>query len=144
MEDESVRQLIAGLPRETARPGFTAAVLRRLAEPERPAARARSWQLAWAGAALTGVVLAAGSWGFSTWRERGEAEEARRMVEQIKAEHAQLAAEVRALREERQPVVYVGGDEDVDLVVDLSRVAPKRGGASRAVAVPVARTTETF
>lgn len=143
MEDESVRQLIAGLPRESARPGFTAAVLRRLAEPERPA-RARSWQLAWAGAALTGVLLAAGSWGFSTWREQREAEEARRLVEQIKAEHAQLAAEVRALREERQPVVYVGGDEDVDLVVDLRRVAPRRGGATRAAAVSATRTTETF
>jgi len=144
MEDESIGRLIAELPRETARPGFTAAVLRRLAEPERPAARGRSWQLAWAGTALAGVLLAAGSWGFSTWREQREAAEARRMVEQLKVEHAQLAAEVRELREEGRPVVYLGGDESVDLVVDLSRVAPQRRSGAAVRAVPASQTTETF
>ena len=45
--------------------------------------------------------------------------EARKVLQELRSEHEQLERELRSLSE---PVVYVGGNEDVDLVVDLSRV----------------------
>lgn len=140
MEDEDIRRLMAQLvelPRERARAGFTAAVLRRLDGPaRRPAPTGR---LAWAAAALLAVAVAAGGWEAGQWRERRDAAEARRLVAEIKGEHARLAREVRELRDERRPLVYLGGDESVDVVVDLSRVEPSPGGVALA-----AQSSETY
>jgi len=52
-----------------------------------------------------------------------EAARARRTLEQIRSERVRLESDLRRLREAGdQPVLYVGGDEQVDLIVDLSRV----------------------
>jgi hypothetical protein len=144
MEDDDIRRLsaltalITELPRERARTGFTARVLRRLEEPHR--AGVPRWRMAWAGAALLTVAVAGGGWELGQWQERRDDAEARRLVAEIKGEHARLAREVRELQEDRRPMVYLGGDESVDVVVDLSRVEPGRSGG----VLPAAESSETY
>lgn len=139
MEDQQLRELIADLPRERARLGFTAAVLRRLADPEPQ--RGVRWPMAWAGATLLVATVVAGSWGFAEWRQDREETQARLLLEEIKDEHARLAREVRELQEDSRPVVYLGGDESIDFVVDMSRIRPGSAGSD---VVPVSQVSTTY
>lgn len=128
MEDHSVGRLLRELPRETARPGFTQRVLARLDEPAKSAALSMGWRfrLAVAGVALL-VVVSAGVIRHEQSRETAQAAEARRRLQEIRAEHDRIEQELRALSE--PPVIYVGGDERLDLVVDLDRVPAEDGPA---------------
>jgi hypothetical protein len=65
-----------------------------------------------------------------------QATEARRMLEEIRAEHGRLEQEIHELSQ--PPVVYIGGNEDVDLVLDLGQVRESEG------AKPAAYRAETF
>ena len=120
MEDHSVGRLLRELPRETARTGFTPRVLARLdaPAPERP----RAWRprLAFAAAAVLALVVSAGLFRFEQSRDAARAAEARRALREIRAEHERLERELRALSE--PPVVYLGGNERIDLVLDLDNV----------------------
>lgn len=136
MEDHRIGELLRELPRERARTGFTARVVRKLDAPEagRPALR---WRPV---AALTAALFAAAALSSGLLHERAEsvrAAEARQLLEEIRAEHGRLAREVEEMSE--PPVIYLGGDEDVDFVVDLSRV-PEAGGEIR----PAAYQNQTF
>jgi len=65
--------------------------------------------------------------------------EARRdalLLEEIQAEHGRLNDELRQLRAARPGTVYLGGDEDMDLVVHLDRVRELPHGQVRPVAAP--------
>lgn len=128
MEDHSVGRLLRELPRETARPGFTQRVLARLDEPARSAASPLAWRLrvAVAAAALL-VVVSAGVVRHEQSREAARAAEARRLLQEIRAEHDRIEQELHALTE--PPVIYVGGDERLDLVVDLDRIPAEDGPA---------------
>lgn len=138
MEDHDVGRLLRELPRESARPGFTQRVLARLEEPAQSAAvpgwrEGRGWRLRLAMAATSAaallVVVSAGAVRHEQSREAERTAEARRLLQEIRAEHDRIEQELRALSE--PPVVYVGGDEEVDLVVDLDRV-PAEDGATPA------------
>jgi hypothetical protein len=136
MEDHRLGDLLRELPREPARPGFTARVLRRLdAAPERRPAPGRVPRLALA-AALAVLAIAAG-WLADARREALAKARAARALAEIRAEHARLEREVQELS---QPpaVVYLGGNEDVDLVLDLGKVRGSEG------ATPAAYHGETF
>jgi cytochrome c-type biogenesis protein CcmH/NrfG len=127
MEDHSLGRLLRELPRETARPGFTQRVLARLDEPARSAARP-VWRLRLAVAAV--ALLAVTSAGVVRHEQARKAEqtaEARRLLQEIRAEHDRLEQELQALSE--PPVIYVGGDERLDLVVGLDRVSAEDGPA---------------
>ena len=65
-----------------------------------------------------------------------QAAEARRMLQEIRAEHGRLEQEIQELSQ--PPVVYIGGNEDVDLVLDLGKVSGSEG------ATPAAYHGETF
>ena len=133
MEDHRLGDLLRELPREHARPGFTARVLNRLESPERRPAVPR---LAMAGALA--VFLAVGtSVLVDARRQAAEEAQARQALRQIRAEHTRLAQEVRDLSAP-PPVVYLGGNEKVDLVLDLGKVDGSEG------ATPVAYHGETF
>lgn len=122
MEDHNLGQLLRELPREQARAGFTARVLENLdAKPEPRAWRTwRTPRLVLAAAALVAAVASAGILQLRADRhEELRKAEARKVLQELRSEHEQLERELRSLSE---PVVYVGGNEDVDLVVDLSRV----------------------
>lgn len=125
MEDH-VGRLLRELPRETARPGFTQRVLARLDEPAQPAASPRVWRLRLAVAAMVLVaVVSAGVVRYEQARKAEQAAEARQALQEIRAEHDRLERELRALSE--PPVIYIGGDERMDLVVDLDRIPAEDG-----------------
>jgi len=134
MEDHRLGDLLRELPREQARPGFTARVLHRLDAPER-----RRWipipRLALA-TALTVVLAVAAGIRSDARRDALESARAEQALAEIRAEHARLEREVRDLSQ--PPVIYLGGNEDVDLVLDLGKVRGSEG------ATPAAYHGETF
>lgn len=118
MEDHDLGQLLRELPRESARDGFTSRVMARLDARPEPWAW-RQPRVVFAAAALAATVASAG---FLQIRADRRAElraaEARKLLQELRSEHESLKQELRELS--GPPVVYVGGDEKVDLVVDFS------------------------
>ena len=121
MEDHRLGDLLRELPRESARPGFTARVLQRLEAPER---RRSMPPLALAGAMAATLAVTAGVL-VDARRDALEAVRAQRALAEIRAEHGRLEREVLELS--RPPVVYLGGNENVDLVLDLGKVGETEG-----------------
>lgn len=121
MEDHGVGPLLRELPRERAREGFTARVLARLDAPA-----PRPWpRLVFAAAALAAVVASVGILQVHAGRQEAlRTAAARKVLRELRSEHDSLKQELRSLSQ--PPVVYLGGDEQVDLVVDLSRVQSAR------------------
>jgi hypothetical protein len=127
MEDHNIGRLLRELPRENARPGFTQRVLGRL-DQSAEAVRPRAWHPRLAVAtALAALVVSFGVVRYEQSREAASTAEARRLLQEIRAEHQQLERELQALSE--PPVVYLGGDERMDLVVNLDRVPAEDGPA---------------
>jgi hypothetical protein len=124
MEDQQIGRILRELPREQAGDHFTARVLAGL-DAERQPRRAR-WVLATAaGLALLVSVALVGRQG---WNGGPAGAEARQALEEIRDEHERLAHELERLQSLRQQpaqpeVIYLGGNEDMDLVVDLGRLA---------------------
>lgn len=119
MEDHGLGRLLSELPRERAREGFTGRVLASLDSPGPQVWRQP--RLVFAAGALAALVASAGILQLHEHRqEEIRAAEARRILRELRSEHESLKQELKSLSE--PPVVYLGGDEEVDLVVDLSRV----------------------
>ena len=116
MEDHGLNEMLRELPRERAREGFTTRVLARLDDRPEPVVW-RHPRLVFATAVLVAVMASAG---VLQYRADQRQEEARRMLRELRSEHESLKQEFESLS--APPVVYVGGNEQVDLVVDLSRV----------------------
>jgi hypothetical protein len=76
-------------------------------------------------AVVVALVASAGVARYEQARDAARNAEARRLLQEIRAEHDQIEEELRALAE--PPVVYVGGDERMDLVVNLDRVPAEDG-----------------
>ncbi|HEX5761336.1 MAG TPA: hypothetical protein VF121_19290 [Thermoanaerobaculia bacterium] len=132
MEDDRLERILATLPRERAGADFTARLLARLDDPPRHPFRLAAVGLAAAAAALA-VAAAAGPLrpgrNDPAAESRIEAAEARRLLEELRREHRALESEIEALAA-APPVLYLGGDDEVDLVVDLSRV-PAEGAVRK-------------
>ena len=116
MEDQHLERLLRELPRERARQAFTPRVLARL--DQAPPVRVR-WQPRLAAALLAVSVIAGGV-------VRYERMEAERAAKRARAEHGQIKRELEALPP-APPVLYLGGNEDMDLVVDLRQVREANG-----------------
>jgi hypothetical protein len=121
MEDQHLGQLLRELPREQARQGFTARVLARLEAP--PSSRMlRRWQPRLAAAVAVAVALTSGL----VYNSRIEAERAakvaraQQILHELRAEHGRIKRELEALPD--SPVLYLGGDEKTDLVIDMGQV----------------------
>ena len=118
MNDRELRDALRSLPAPRASRDFTASVLRRLdGRRFRPWGVQPRWVLTVASLAL---AVAAGWWGVDRHREIVERQA-------LVRESTRLEQEIEALRREIasvKPVVYVGGTEDVDFVLDLSRFEP--------------------
>lgn len=120
MEDHGLDQMLSELPREHAREGFTARVLARLDSRLDRDTQAPAWRrprLVFATAALVVVMASAG---VLQYRADQRQAEVRRVLRELRSEHDSLKHEFESLS--APPVVYVGGNDQVDLVVDLSRV----------------------
>jgi hypothetical protein len=147
MEDPRSRQitdLLRELPREHARPGFTARVLGQLDAKPRRAAR---WSFRLAPAtpaivAITALAVAISAGALIEWRggarKHREAAQARQTLQELRAEHGRLEAELQAMS---PPVVYLGSDEKVDYVLDLDKV---RAAGVVATSAPAAYHDDTF
>lgn len=133
MEDHRLGDLLRELPREQARPGFTARVVNRLDAPKHRRSLPR---LALATALAVVLAVAAGLL-IDARRDALESARAEQALAEIRAEHARLEREVRELSDQPS-VVYLGGNEDVDLVLDLGKVRGSEG------ATPAAYHGETF
>ena len=141
MKDKQSRldRLLRTLPRERASEGFRDNVLRaaRLArEPRQPWYSRSGHALALAAAALAlGLGLSVSLY----MVERGRRAELRREIAELRQEHRRLGVEVNQLRGETRAssgmgrrVIYLGGDDTVDYVLDLERLA-RRGVGQRLI-----------
>jgi hypothetical protein len=138
VNDDPVLRALADLPRLEASPGFTTRVVARAAAPAPAAGRARVLRLATAAALVLAVILAAG---LPAWRQARLRGEQRARVEALQQERRALERELQALRRlaaEHSSVVYLGGDESVDLVLDLESLA----GRAPQAAVPAGYTVK--
>lgn len=128
LTDERLSALMRKLPRTDASPEFTDRVLDEL---DRPVGARRTFAVRWGLAAAAALVV--GTWLVTgALRERAERRAAEARVQQMREEYLALEAELerlRALANGAEPVLELGGTEDVDFVFDLRRFARERGGA---------------
>lgn len=121
-EDRSALEVaLAGLPAATASEGFTERVERELKRRAR-----RPETVRWRAAALA-VALAAAAGAF-VWHQGQRSQTAER-ARQIRQQHLELQrelADLRALASESDPLLYLGGDESFDLVLDMGPLVDAR------------------
>jgi len=132
MEDHRLGNLLRELPREQARPGFTARVLHRLDAP------GRRFRLGptFAAAVATLLLVAISAGVLMNRRQTIAAAEAQQILQDLRAQHEQLERELYQMSQPRR--VYIGGNEDVDFTLDLGQV---RGSGN---ATPVAYHDDTY
>jgi hypothetical protein len=139
MNDEDLSRLLRELPREEPSFDFTNRVLARVDGVSGRKPRKRAAALALAGAALLGAVLSQGY-----VRERYQRSQAAARVRELRHEYRELQSElekIRTLTRELEPVLDLGGTQDVEFVFDLRHLARQREGQGAAGAVPVSRET---
>ena len=128
--NEQLKTALESLPRERAGIGFTAGVLRRIEQPSR-----RLFPMQWTALTAAAVIVLALGFGWREWRHR-QAEE---HLQVLLAEKQDLEVEMQVLRrlsQKARPVVYLGGNEKVDLVLDLARFQRQGGfGSNQAVSI---------
>jgi len=139
MTDEQLRDALRSLPRHRASEGFTDRVLDRLGQTHRgtegdglwrrlqetvgPAGRAGRWAAVAAAVALAAVLPMA-----VRHDQLPPDTESRQAVRELRSELEELkrlAADTQA----ENPVLYLGGDDRVELVVDLNDPLGDRGTA---------------
>lgn len=164
MNDDRLRQLLRRLPRERASTGFTGRVLQRLdaAAPGRAAEKLLvRVALAASGVMAIGLVAAIVGWTVALRPEptttakpdegaatspavelvKESAGTAPRVesLESLRQQHRALSEELRELRQRSRsgsPLLYLGGTDQLDVVVDLGRL-----GRARKTAEPMAQPT---
>jgi hypothetical protein len=135
LSDEDIKRLLRDLPNVPVSNDFTEKVLRRLDEP--PKARGlRSPRLALAGlAAIVVIGVAASGISLKALRARYERSRAAERVEALREEYRTLQTELdklRRLTDELEPVIDLGGTEDVDFVFDMRQLARDEGKGAKA------------
>ncbi|HSF18389.1 MAG TPA: hypothetical protein VLK65_22860 [Vicinamibacteria bacterium] len=137
MTDEDLSGLIKSAPRAEASAGFTTTVMAKLDRSR--ARRTRRRALLAFGAALalgSGVLLT----------NRNDQTKTAERVEQLRREYRELESELAKLRRlatELEPVLELGGTEQVDFVLDLRQVG-EEGTAAKAEPVSHRSRPKTF
>ncbi len=130
MNDEQITETLESLPRQHADANFTASVMARLDEPPKPFFALPRTILAPTLAFLfLALCLSALGLGWQQWQHRRDSRIANARFELLLAEKQALEAELESLRRlaSEASLVYLGGDEKMDLVLDLARLQ-RRGG----------------
>jgi hypothetical protein len=165
LRKDTLRESLRRLPAEKASPGFTQGVLARLDTPSRQPA---SWRLIPLAAVvlLAAVALPAGWYSLNNNMQSSSVPPGSATAESFTRtntspshldERARVLQELAALQEEKkrlneqwreyrrlaraaEPVLYLGGNDNVDLVFDLRRVPPT---APRGDVIPAAMTNRS-
>ena len=134
MSHDPLRDALKALPRDRAPLGFTRRVVERLdEEPRRTASLLPGWAVA---VATTAALLLAVT--PFVLRPSGDSQRADGEIERLQQERQRVLSEIESLRQRAArplPVVYLGGDEKVDLVLDLDELVRRRGPARAEPAV---------
>ena len=126
MDDQQLREVLRSIPRQPAPEGFTRQTVGRLGDG-RPVRR--SWRrlalVAAACAALIGLGVPVGL----ELHRQAKQERVRDELERLRDDHQQLKKQLAALRasQSQQPeLLYLGGTDSADYVVDLRQLARPR------------------
>jgi len=146
MNDRKLRDLFEQLPRHRARPGFSARVRHWIEDRNRPPLRGQSSlslrALFLVPAAVTVLLVTLVLWwsvggGIGGVPDSGAPlvahgssgpQDARQRLESLRREREatqRQLAQVRALLAEAPPVIYLGGTDSFDLVLDLTDSSPR-------------------
>ena len=122
---DPLTEALRSLPRETASDQFTARVLSRLEPPQRRFPALLGRLLA---AAATLAVIIAVPW-LDDLRDRRQIAEIRQNAANLRRDSADLERQMDQMREryDRQSVIYLGGDDSVDLVLDMRPLTRRPG-----------------
>jgi hypothetical protein len=129
MNDEDLGRLLRDLPRAEPSFDFTARVLSRLESDSPRSRRNRAVAFVSVGAALLGVFLSQGY-----LRERYQRSRAAARVQELRDEYRELQTELEKLEKltrEIEPVLDLGGTENVEFVFDLRELARDGSGRPR-------------
>jgi len=127
MSEENLGNLLRSLPRERASEEFTDRVMSRLEEGRRPFV----FQPRFALAASIALVVAA--WvGVDRWQAMQQEEQTNQRIHTLKAEIEKIQGDIRLLRD-LAPVLYLGGNEEVDFVLDLGKAVRETGDGTKPI-----------
>lgn len=121
--EENIVETLQTLPQMKARQGFTANVIERL-ERQPKVGRWRSPRR-WVPVLAAAMVVMAVTWSTHRAEQESQRQETLARIEALRSEREALEDELDVLRRmagERRPVLYLGADQGVDLVYDLSRL----------------------
>ena len=122
---DPLTEALRSLPREKASDQFTARILSRLETPQRRFPALPGRLLA---AAATLAVIVAVPW-LDDLRDRRRIAEIRQSAANLRRESTVLEHQMEQMREryDRQSVIYLGGDDSVDLVLDMRPLTRRPG-----------------
>lgn len=122
-------EALRSLPRAAPREGFTERLLERADAPG-PGRLPGPAIARWVAAATLATIALAGALSLPRSPLRpGSEHDRRERMEALEAERLRLSAELEEIRRlattvhDPAPVLYLGGDEEVDVVLDLGRLA---------------------
>jgi uncharacterized protein YaeQ len=133
MKDRRMDELLRTLPKERAREDFTSGLIQRLDSGAPPRQRMR-FALAMAAAAVLLAAASIGVW----WWQQSDKEELKEQIAQLRVEHQALTQELSQMRRQStsiRPVLYLGGDERMDYVLDLNKLVRRRQAGSHEVPI---------
>jgi hypothetical protein len=121
MTDDRLTHELRELPRLSPSSGFAARVDARIARARRARTRRMGWSLAAVTGALAVVLGVVASRPPGASVPKGASEEISELRADLQNLRAELA-ELHAREREGMPVVYLGGTERLDLVLDVARI----------------------
>jgi hypothetical protein len=139
MNDDPIFGALRRLPRAAASPGFTQRAMARAAGSESASTSTAGsesglgWSRGWAMfASCLALVSIVSAW---QWERRERKREWLGEVQALREASRSLEGDLDALRAaEMAPVVHLGGDDSVDLILDLEAVRQARGVQARTLA----------
>lgn len=127
--DARLDEALKSLPRETAGVGFTTRVVAHLDDRPRTSHRARVWPALIAVSAALLVALVVGR----EWWHQRQLQESLDRIATLRQEQQALEQELlhlRRLAADSRPMLHLGGDREVDWVLDLQRLQQGESEAS--------------